>query len=227
MFGWLRPKTPTKGPTPEGLYGQLPRGARWVGGPDPAGDPAKFVPESDAYVFDIAEWRWEQHLWITARTRSTGSQAGFGLVLELSDGTSTDAVELWTQGPRNRPMLKERQEWVIPRGHPTRQLALISHGEPTTQVLRKLEQCFGQQPLTHPALPDKTAMMGEMVLLRGIVLPDEGRFTARTKIALPERGSWPYCEFFLNVNSVRKQIWLSEKSSEYRVPILTRISHFG
>jgi hypothetical protein len=120
--------------------------------------------------------------------------------------------------------LKERQEWTIPRGHPTRELLLVSHGERTTHVLRKLEQCFGYQPLAHPALPDKTGVLCELLMLRGIVIPDEGRFTARMKVALPQNNGWPYGEFFLNVNSVRKQIWVSEKSSEYRVAILTRIS---
>jgi hypothetical protein len=70
----------------------------------------------------------------------SGSLAGFGLVLGLSDGANTEAAELWE---RRGPVLKERQEWTIPRGHPTRELALVSHGEQTTQVLRKLEQCFG------------------------------------------------------------------------------------
>ncbi len=43
----------------------------------------------------------------------------------------------------------------------------------------------------------------------------------------PEQNGWPYAEFFLNANSVRKQLWVSEKSSEYRVAILNRISHFS
>jgi hypothetical protein len=69
--------------------------------------------------------------------------------------------------------------------------------------------------------------MCELLMLRGIVVPDEGRFTARMKVVLPEKNGWHYGEFFLNVNSVRKQIWVSEKSSEYRIPILTRISQTG
>lgn len=223
LFDWLKPKTPTRGPTPEGLYGELPKRAHWVGGPDPAGKPEYFIPGSEAYVFDIAEWRWDKQLWIHATTNSAGNLAGFGLVLGLSDGGNTDAVEVWEQGLRG-PILKERQEWTIPRGHPTRELVLVSHGEQTTQVLRKLEQCFGYEPLAHPALPDKTAMICELLMLRGIVIPDEGRFTARMKVVLPENDGWPYGEFFLNVNSVRKQIWVSEKSDEYRIPILTRIS---
>jgi hypothetical protein len=157
----------------------------------------------------------------------SGSLAGFGLVLGLSDGANTEAAGLWEHNGRRGPVLKERQEWTIPRGHPTRELALVSHGEQTMQVLRKLEQCFGYQPLTHPALPDKTAVMCELLMLRGIVVPDEGRFTARMKVVLPEKNGWHYGEFFLNVNSVRKQIWVSEKSSEYRIPILTRISQTG
>jgi len=227
LFDWLKPKTQTHGPTPEGLYGQLPRRARWVGGPDPAGDPAKFVPESDAYAFDITEWRWDEQLWIQAATNSAGKLAGFGLVLGLSDGSKTDAVESWEHKGSRGLVLKERQEWTIPRGHPTRELVLISHGEKTTQVLRKLEQCFGYEPLAHPALPEKTAVFCALIMLRGIVNPAEGRFTARMKVVLPEQNGWPYGEFFLNINSVRKQLWVSEKSSEYRVPILTRISHPG
>lgn len=224
LFDWLKPKKRTLGPTPEGLYGELPRGARWVGGADPAGDPGDFIPASDAYVFDITEWRWDKQLWIDATTNSAGSLAGFGLVLGLSDGGNTDAVEVWEQKGSRGPVLKERQEWTIPRGHPTRELALVSHGEQTTQVLRKLEQCFGYAPFAHPALPDKTAVICELVMLRGIVIPDAGRFTARMKVVLPERDGWPYGEFFLNVNSVRKQIWVSEKSGEYRIAILDRIS---
>lgn len=34
------------------------------------------------------------------------------------------------------------------------------------------------------------------------------------KIVLPEQNGWPYAEFFLTVNSVRKQVWVSEKSEE-------------
>lgn len=227
LFDWLRPKTPTHGPTPHGLYGDLPKRAQWVGGPDPAGDPEDFIPGPEAYVFDIAEWRWDKQLWIAATTNSAGRPAGFGLLLALSDGGNTDAVEVWQQKAIQGPVLKERHEWTIPRGHPTRELALVSHGERTTQLLRKLEQCFGYEARSHPALPDKTAVICELLMLRGIVVPDEGRFTARMKVVLPESDGWPYAEFFLNVNSVRKEIWVSEKSNEYRVAILSRISHFG
>lgn len=226
LFDWLKPKTRMAGPTAEGLYGALPRGAQWVGGADPAGAPEDFVPETGAYVFHVSEWKWDKQLWIEVANQSAGGPAGFGLVLALSDGTSTDAAERWEQGSRG-PVLKERQELTIPRGHPTRELALVSHGEATTRVLRTLEQCFGYQPMSHPALPDKTAVICALLMVRGIVDPVEGRFTARTKVVFPEQNGWPYAEFFLNVNSVRKQIWVSEKSSEYRSAILTRISHFG
>jgi len=227
LFDWLKPRRRTPGPTPEGLYGELPKGARWAGGADPAGDPEEFIPDSDAYVFDIAEWRWDQHLWIDATTSSAGGLAGFSLVLVLSNGGKTDAVEVWEHDRRRGPILKERQEWTIPRGHPTRELALVSRGERTTRVLRKLEQCFGYQPLTHPALPDKTAVPCELVILRGIISPEEGRFTARMKVVLPQQNGWRYGEFFLNVNSVHRQIWVSEKSSDYRIAILSRISQAG
>jgi hypothetical protein len=226
LFDWLKPKTLKHGPTPEGLYGELPKGARWADGADPAGAPEDFIPGSEAYVFDIAEWRWDEQLWIIVTNNSAGNLAGFGLVLGLSDGGNTDAVEVWGMGPGG-PILKERQEWTIPRGHPTRELVLVSHGEKTTQVLRKVEQCFGYEPLAHPALPDKTAVLCQLLMLRGIVVPDEGRFAARIKVVFPEKDGWPYGEFFLNVNSVRKQIWVSEKSDEYRGAILTRISHLG
>jgi hypothetical protein len=227
LFDWLKPKTRTQGPTPEGLYGALPRGARWVGEADPAGDPEDFIPGSEAYVFDIVKWKWDKQLWIDVATNSAGNLAGFGLVLGLSDGGNTDAVEIWEHKGSRGPVLKERQEWTIPRGHPTRELALVSYGEQTTQLLRKLEQCFGYKPLSHPALPDKAALMCELLMVRGIVVPDEGRFIARMKVVFPEQNGRPYSEFFLNVNSVRKQLWVSEKSSEYRIAILDRISHFS
>jgi hypothetical protein len=71
LFDWLKTKSPTHGPTPEGLYGQLPKGASWPAAQaDPAGHPEDFIPESDAYVFDIAEWRWDEQLWIDATTNS-------------------------------------------------------------------------------------------------------------------------------------------------------------
>lgn len=132
LFDWLKPRKRTHGPTAEGVYGALPRGARWTLGPDPAGAPEEFIPDREAYVFDIAEWRWDQHLWIEVANNSAGNPAGFGLVLGLSDGTQTDAVELWGSNGGGAPVLKERQEWTIPRGHPTRELALVSHGERTT-----------------------------------------------------------------------------------------------
>jgi len=222
FFDWLKPKTPTHVPTPEGLYGALPRGARWIGEADPAGDPEHFIPGPEAYVFDIVKWRWDKQLWVAT---SAGNLAGFGLILGLSDGGNTDAVEVWEHKGSRGPVLKGRQEWTIPRGHPTRELALFSCGAQTTQVLRKLEQCFGYEPLSHPALPDKTAVMCELLMLRGIVVPNEGRFTARMKVVFPEQNGWPYAEFFLNINSVRKQLWVSEKSDEYRIAILSRISH--
>lgn len=145
-------------------------------------------------------------------------------MLGLSDGSQTDSAEAWKIDGRGTPTLEDRQQWTIPRGHPTRELVLISHGERTTRILRKLEQCFGYEPLAHPALPDKTVQVCELLMVRGIVVPDTGRFTARTKVALPEQDGWPYGEFFLNINSETRQIWVSEKSDEYRIPILARFS---
>ncbi|MDO9385038.1 MAG: hypothetical protein Q7T86_19500 [Hyphomicrobiaceae bacterium] len=228
LFDWLKPKTRKLGPTLEGLYGELPKGARWTGGEaDPAGAPEDFAPGPEAYVFDIVEWRWDEQLWIHATTSSGGNLAGFGLVLGLSDGGNTNAAEVWEHKGSRGLVLKESQEWTIPRGHPTSELALVSHGERTTEMLRKLEQCFGYEPLAHPALPENTAVMCELIILRGLVVPDEGRFTARMKVVFPVKDGWPYGEFFLNVNSVRKQLWVSEKSNEYRIAILTHISHMS
>jgi len=224
LFDWLKPKAQRLGPTPAGLYGELPKGARWMADADPAGAPEDFVPEPGAYVFDIAQWRWDKHLWNEAITNSASSPAGFGLVVGLSDGSNKDAAEVWANKGRQGMVLKGRQEWTIPRGHPTREVALVSHGEPTTQVLRRLERCFGYEPFAHPALPDKTAIMCELLMLRGIVVPDQGRFTARMKVVFPQNDGRPYGEFFLNLNSVRKQIWVSEKAGEYRNAILQRIS---
>lgn len=56
LFDFFKPKKPKYGPTPEGVYGELPRGARLTG-PDPAGDPTEFIPGPEDYVFDIREWR--------------------------------------------------------------------------------------------------------------------------------------------------------------------------
>ena len=228
LFDWLKPKPRKLGPTPEGLYGQLPGGARWTGGEaDPAGAPEDFIPGPDAYVFDIVEWRWDEQLWIHAKAGSPGKLAGFGLVLGLSDGGHTNSAEVWEDKGSRGPVLKEIQEWTIPRGHPTSELVLVSHGERTTELLRTLEQCFGYEPLAHPALPDNTAVICELIILRGMIVPDEGRFTARMKVVFPEQDGWAYAEFFLNINAARKQLWISEKSSEYRIAILNRISHFG
>lgn len=225
LFDWLKPKTRTHGPTPEGLYGELPKGEHWGLGPDPAGAPEEFVPGSNAYVFDISELRWDKHLWIDATADSAGTLAGFSLLFGLSDGTNTDAVEVWDQKPGRGPVLKARQEWTIPRGHPTRELALISRGEQTTQILRNVEQCFGEKPTALPALPENTAIISELLMVRGLVIPDEGRFTARTKVVFTGADGGPYGEFFLHINSVRKQIWLSEKSTAYRDTILIRLAH--
>jgi len=227
LFDWLKPRRPQHGPTAEGLYGDIGRGARWTGGPDPAGDPELFLPDSASYVFDIVEWRWDEQLWIEVSTHSDDEAAGFGLVIGLSDGTKTDAAESWEHKPGRGPVLVDRQEWTIPRGHPTREIVLVSHGEPTTRVLRKLEQCFGFEPHAHPALPEKSAVFCVLLPLRGIVHPEDGRFTMRMKVVLQEQNGWPYGEFFLNINSVRKQLWVSEKDGDYRGPILTRFSDFS
>ncbi|MGJ4945980.1 hypothetical protein ACQR1W_35825 [Bradyrhizobium sp. HKCCYLS1011] len=204
----------------------MPRGSRWRLGPDPAGDPQEFVPGSDAYVFDITEWRWNENLWIEVANNSAGDPAGFGLVLGLSNGEHKDAAESW-ELKSGRPVLTGREEWTIPHGHPTRELALVSHGDRTTRVLRRLEQCFGFEPHARPAWPDKQTLICQLLPLRGLVVPDKGRFTMRTKVVIEEQNGWPYAEFFLNINSVRRQLWVSEKSGEHRTAILTRFSHFG
>jgi hypothetical protein len=178
-------------------------------------------------VFDIAELKWDKLLWIHATTHSGGSLAGFGLALVLSDGSATDAVEIWSQGGFLGRMRRKNYQWRIPRGHPTRELALVSGGEQTTEVLRRLVECFGYKPVPHPALPDKTAVLGEPLILRGTIVPDQGRFVAQMKVAFPEQNSLPYAEFFLGINSVRKQLWVSEKNSDYRTAILNRITDFS
>jgi hypothetical protein len=203
----------------------LPKGACWNLGPDPAGRPEDFVPDSESHVFDIVEWRWDEIISIAASDKSAETAAGFSIVFGLSDGSKTDAVEVWADGGRRGPVLKARNEWTIRPGHPTRELVLVSHGDATTGVLRRLEQCFGYEPLAHPALPEKTAVMCEMLMLRGIVAPKEGRFTARMKVVMHEDSGWPYAEFCLNVNSALKKIWVSEKSADYRIAILERFSH--
>ncbi|GLH81976.1 hypothetical protein SSBR45G_68850 [Bradyrhizobium sp. SSBR45G] len=227
LFDWLKPKRPTRGPTPEGLYGAMPRGSRWQPGPDPAGNPDEFVPGPDAWVFDIKEWRWDKNLWIEVESDTADGPAGFGLVLGLSNGAHTDAVESWEFDGRGAPVRKAREEWTIPLGHPTRELALVSHGDRTTRVLRRLEQCFGFAPQTRPALPDKSALMSVLLPLRGLIVPNQGRFTMRMKVVIEEQKGWPYAEFFLNINSVRRQLWVSEKSDEYRQAILVRFSDFA
>ena len=58
-------------------------------------------------------------------------------------------------------------------------------------MLRKLEQCFGFKPSAHPALPDKAAVLCELLMLEGKVVPDDGRFTARMKVVFPEQNGWP------------------------------------
>lgn len=44
LFDWLKPKTQMPGPTAEGLYGALPRGAQWVGGARPCRRSRGFCP---------------------------------------------------------------------------------------------------------------------------------------------------------------------------------------
>jgi hypothetical protein len=110
-----------------------------MGGADPAGDPKDFIPGSEAYVFDVAEWRWDKQPWIDARTNSAGNLTGFGLVLGLSDGGNTDAVEVWEHGSRG-PILKERQD--------TRVGTLVSHGEtnyPGRSAESTTDQRFGSR----------------------------------------------------------------------------------
>ena len=83
-----------------------------------------------------------------------------------------------------------------------------------------LEACFGYARTDYVALPEKTAIRAEAVVLRGHVPPDRRRFVARLKIFLPDAG---HAEFFMHVNSETQKVWLSEKSSEYRASILNRL----
>ena len=227
LLDWVTgaPKSePRPGPTPEGLYGSLPKGARWQLGPDPVGDPHLFVPAPNELAFDLVKWDWQSALKAVALVRWQDKLVGLGFVLGVSDGTAKDGAEQY--GPKqSKPSLTGKYEWTIPKGHPTREMFLESIGEPTSNLLALLEECFGQLPTGRSAPPANSGHICQFVILRGRIEPETGRFTARLKVILPEGVSGkPYCEFFLNVNSIIKKIWVSEKDTNYRNAILNWIA---
>jgi hypothetical protein len=111
-------------------------------------------------------------------------------------------------------------EWVIPKGYPTREVILASLGEPTTNLVRLLEECFGVPATTR--IPANNSIACEMVILRGLIQPESDQMTARCKILMrtSDAEDETYAEFFLNMNTLAKKIWVSEKALEYRAPIL-------
>lgn len=224
LFGWLRGssarQTQLFGPTSEGLYGALPKGARWTLGSDPAASPSLFVPEPGELAFDIVECEWDEKIFKAVVVANCGERVvGFALVLPVSDGTITDGVDKISAGFNGQPVLHDRHEWIIPRGHPTRIATFVSLGEPTNNLVRLFEECFGMPATDRPAAPD---FMCDMVVLRGLIVPESGRMTARCKVFLrtSDAEDETYAEFFLSINTLEKAIWVSEKAAEYRAPII-------
>ena len=224
LLDWLRgssAKGLSPGPTPDGIYGVLPSGSSWESGTDPAGDPQRFVPEPDDLTFDLVDWEWQKFIKATALGSWRGKELGFMFLFVLSDGSHRDSVEIYKLGRSGKPELNQKREWLVPAGHPTREVALMSLGETTTNLVRRLEECFQYPATKHESIPAKNARVCQMVVLRGKVIPSVGHFTARLKLILPAVPTDAnYGEFFLNVNSLTKKAWVSEKSSNYRNSIL-------
>jgi hypothetical protein len=228
LFDWLRGLSAKQaqrlpGPTPEGLYGLLPKGAVWQLGPDPAGDPMLFVPQRGDLPLDIVEYeRSDEFLKAIALVRWKERPIGFGLFLPVSDGTRMDGVQTISMAAGGRPVPQGRLEWIIPKGHPTREVALTSLGEPTTNLVRLLEECFGTPTTTRSAIAANNSIICEMVILRGMIEPEKDRMTARCKIFLRTSAAEDetYAEFFLSINTLAKKIWVSEKAAQYRAPIV-------
>jgi hypothetical protein len=232
LFSWLGrgTKRPTVNPGPDasGVYSRLPKGAKWGPGPDPAGDPLKFVPGRGNLYFDLVEWGWQDHLKSAALIRSPDGLMGFGFLFALSDGSVMDGAESYSVTARGG-QLRDRQkvEWVIPKRHPTRRVTLISLGDPTTNLVRFLEKCFALPNSGLAAITAQSGINCAFVILQGRVVPDTGLFTARCKFFLApdgQEGDGRYAEFFLNINSVTKKLWISEKASAYRTPILNWVT---
>jgi hypothetical protein len=232
LFSWLSGarKGPAVNPGPDasGLYSRLPKGAKWGPGPDPAGDPIKFVPGRGDLYFDLVEWGWQDRLKSAALIRSPDGVMGFGFVLALSDGSTTDSAESYSLAAGSG-QLRDRQkvEWVIPKGHPTRLATLVSLGEPTTNLVRFLEKCFGLPNSGLAAIPGQSGINCAFVILQGRVVPDRDLFTARCKFFLApngQEGDGRYAEFFLNINSVTKKLWISQKAAAYQAPILNWVT---
>lgn len=140
LFGWLRgsparPEHRHPGPSPEGIHGLLPKGAVWQLGPDPAGDPKLFVPQRGDLAFDLVEYEWRNDaMRAVALVRWQERIVGFGFLLPVSDGTRVDAVEMVGMAAGGRPVPQGKLEWIIPQGHPTREVILASLGEPTSNA---------------------------------------------------------------------------------------------
>lgn len=224
LFKWLKQrsgKSAHSGPDAEGVYGQLPRGAKWVG-PDPIGNPELYTAERSSLGLDLVEWDYGPVIKGIALSRWEKRLVGFGFVFVLSDGTFEDGREIYTRNRYGKLVLESKQKWLVPKGHPTRELHLFSLGEPTNNLVRFVEGCF-QRPISNvSAIPINTGIVCEMVILRGLVVPETNRFATRCKVLLgtQSQDSSRYAEFFFNVNSVTKKVWLSEKSSGYQAPIL-------
>lgn len=220
LFGWLKAKKKLMGPQ-DGLYSPAPD-IVWTMGPDPAGPPEDFVPYSGCLIFNIVKWQWDESSLLLEVSTKGENPKGFGLVFGLSDGTQQDAIERWgLKG--DTPVLVERQSWTIPLRHPTREIALVSQGAPTIALFKAILKWFGFESASPRYVHDKNAVMCSCTILRGLIRPEEDRFTVRMKVFL-EKENWPYAEFFLNINSVTKKVWISEKDVEYREAILNWMS---
>jgi hypothetical protein len=227
LFSWGKKKSAgstSPGPDADGVYSQIPKNAKWGLGPDPAGDPLKFVPGPGDLYFDVVDWGWGDVLKSAALIKSPDGLMGFGFIFELSDGTLRDRVEVQSLAHLTGKADDRKEiEWQIPKGHPTRRAYLASLGEPTTNLVRFVEKCFGLAGTALPAIPEKSGVSCIFVILRGRIVPQAGLFTARCKIFLGADGTDgddKYAEFFLNLNSVTKKIWLSQKAAAYQGPII-------
>ena len=224
LFSWFRrspPQAASGAPDADGIYGRLPKGTSVVG-PDPLGDAQKFGPQAGDLILDLVEWNWDKVIDGTCKapvSDTTSEQMGFRFLFGLSDGTHQDGVES-CELRNGQLVVTRRDKWTVPKGQLTRELALVSLGVPTTNLLRRLEACFGYARTDYVALPEMKAIRAEAVVLRGHVPPDRRRFVARLKIFLPDAG---HAEFFMHVNSETRKVWLGEKSGEYRAPILNSL----
>lgn len=226
LLDWLKgtPSPPVHpGPTPEGVYGILPKDMNWGIGTDPAAVNAhSFIPTSADLVLDLVECEWrDDYLKAIGLTRWGDRILGFGILLPLSDGARVDSVQRMGLSRAGKAIDQGRVQWTIPKRHPTRELILVSLGEPTSNLLRLFESCFGFETTEREAIPANSGIMSELVILRGRIVPAQDRLTARCKAFLrtSEAEDDTYAEFFLNINTVTRKMWVSEKALDYRQPI--------